>query len=69
MDKKKSIINIQDLGLSAGNRYYKFFIYNFLFLEKKYSIFKNSFLRKFFKISAGNRFPKWKSRKFQKVHK
>jgi hypothetical protein len=59
MDKKKSIINIQDLGLSAARRFYKLFIKNFLFsksflfLEKELSIF-----RKFFKISADNRYPK-----------
>jgi hypothetical protein len=33
MDKKKSIINIQELGLSAATRYYGLFLENFLFLE------------------------------------
>jgi hypothetical protein len=41
MDKKKSIINIQDLGLSAANQHsvggqpiLRVFLENFLFLEK-----------------------------------
>jgi hypothetical protein len=34
MDKKKPVINIQDLGLLAANRYYELFIGNFLFLER-----------------------------------
>jgi hypothetical protein len=41
MDKKKSIINIQDLGLSAdillaGSQYYELFTGSFLFLESFY---------------------------------
>jgi hypothetical protein len=30
-EQKKSILNIQDLGLSAASRYYELFIENFYF--------------------------------------
>jgi hypothetical protein len=51
MDKKKSIIIIQDLGLSVashnvGSRYYGLFLENFLYLEISF-YFKLNFL--FFK--------------------
>jgi hypothetical protein len=63
MDKKKSIINIQDLGLSAASQHsvsrqpilwdifrkLSFLIMFLLFLERKLSIFRMfSFFRMFF---------------------
>jgi hypothetical protein len=66
--QKKSIINIQDLGLSTVNRYsiggqpilriiYRSSIFRrFLFLEKNLFRYESIF-RKFFRISASSRYP------------
>jgi hypothetical protein len=55
MDKKKSIINIQDLGLSAASQHsiggqpkLQVILENFLFLERKFHIFVFLFLESFF---------------------
>jgi hypothetical protein len=71
MDQKKSIINIQDLGLLAASQhsvgeqpilrviFRKLSILDFfLFLERKSPILDHFlFLESFFRISTGNRYP------------
>jgi hypothetical protein len=71
MDNKTSIINIQDLGLSAASqhsvggqpilrvifRIFPIFRQFLLSLEKKFLFLDFLFLESFFKISVGSQYP------------
>jgi hypothetical protein len=58
MDKKKSIINIQDLGLSTANQHSvggQPILWDIF--RKKYILKSFLFFKSFFKISVGSRDP------------